>query len=210
MPSGAVSDWIGTVQDTSLRTRWGGCLLAGLPGSPLQSSVSDRHPERHLTKLKVKLRAGEELGTQRVRRSVGRCAGSGGATEEFVEQVSLGLVVPVSGSAAGVVVAACPWRGAQRSQGPDRADGGQPPVRDMPVQDNGFLAAGASDWCRSGKRLQAARRTTRYGGRAVVLRVRLLCRSGGERLAHPRPINRSVTLFAQCVPDNRRQRACDA
>jgi len=46
-------------------------------------------------------------------------------TEEFVEQVSLGLLVPVSGGAAGVVVTACSRRGAQRSQGPDRADSGQ-------------------------------------------------------------------------------------
>ena len=35
--------------------------------------------------------------------------------EEFVEQVSLGLVVPVSGGAAGIEVAAGTGRGAQRS-----------------------------------------------------------------------------------------------
>ena len=34
--------------------------------------------------------------------------------EELVEQVPLGLVVPVSGGPAGVVVAACSRRGAQR------------------------------------------------------------------------------------------------
>ena len=45
--------------------------------------------------------------------------------EELVEQVSLGLVVPVSGGAAGVVVAARARRRAQRSQCPDRADGGR-------------------------------------------------------------------------------------
>jgi hypothetical protein len=33
--------------------------------------------ERHLTKLRVKPRAGEEVGTQRVRHSAGRCEGSG-------------------------------------------------------------------------------------------------------------------------------------
>ena len=76
--------------------------------------------------------------------------------EELVEQVSLGLVVPVSGGAAGVVVAAGAGRGAQRSQGPDGADGGQPPILDMPVQDNGFLPAGAGDGRRSGERLQPA------------------------------------------------------
>ena len=70
--------------------------------------------------------------------------------EEFVEQVSLGLVVPVSGGAAGVVVAAGARGGAQRGQRPDRADGGQAPVFDMPVHDNGFLAAGAGDGCGSG------------------------------------------------------------
>ena len=51
--------------------------------------------------------------------------------EEFVEQVSLGLVVPVSGGAAGVVVAAGSGRGAQRSQCPDWTDGSQAPVFDM-------------------------------------------------------------------------------
>jgi hypothetical protein len=59
--------------------------------------------------------------------------------------VPLGLVVPVSGGAAGVVVAACARRSAQRSQCPDRADCGQASVFDMPVQHNGFLAAGAGD-----------------------------------------------------------------
>jgi hypothetical protein len=43
--------------------------------------------------------------------------------EESVEQVPLGLVFPVSGGAAGVVVATGARRGAQRSQSPDR-----PPV----------------------------------------------------------------------------------
>ena len=58
--------------------------------------------------------------------------------EEFVEQVSLGLVVPVSGGAAGIVVAAGSGRGAQRSQRPDRADGSQAPVLDMTVQAQRF------------------------------------------------------------------------
>ena len=58
--------------------------------------------------------------------------------EEFVEQVSLGLVVPVSGGAAGVVVAAGSGRGAQRCQRPDGADSGQAPIFDMPVQSQRF------------------------------------------------------------------------
>ena len=48
--------------------------------------------------------------------------------EELVEQVPLGLVVPVSGGAAGVEVAASIRRGAQRSQRPDR--GRRRPVAD--------------------------------------------------------------------------------
>ena len=62
--------------------------------------------------------------------------------EEFVEQVSLGLVVPVSGGAASIEVAAGTRRGTQRSQRPNRADRGQPFVFDMPMQHHGFLAAG--------------------------------------------------------------------
>ena len=42
--------------------------------------------------------------------------------EELVEQVPLGLVVPVSGGAAGVEVAAGSRGGTQRGQRPDRAD----------------------------------------------------------------------------------------
>jgi hypothetical protein len=53
--------------------------------------------------------------------------------EELVEQMPLGLVVPVSCGAAGIEVAAGAGRGAQRSQGPDRADGGEAPVFDMAV-----------------------------------------------------------------------------
>ena len=75
-------------------------------------------------------------------------------TEEFVEQVSLGLVIPVSGGAASVEVAAGARRGAQRSQGPDRADSGQSPVLDMTVQPNGFLPAGAGDRGGSGEGFQ--------------------------------------------------------
>jgi hypothetical protein len=44
--------------------------------------------------------------------------------EEFVEQVSLGLVVPVSGGAAGVEVAASPRGAAQRGQWPNVASRG--------------------------------------------------------------------------------------
>ncbi|MDT5058264.1 MAG: hypothetical protein QOF66_6630 [Mycobacterium sp.] len=51
--------------------------------------------------------------------------------EELVEQVSWGLVVPVSGGAAGVEVAARAGRGAQRCQGPDRPDRGEAPILDM-------------------------------------------------------------------------------
>ena len=76
--------------------------------------------------------------------------------EEFVEQVSLGLAVPVSGGAAGVEVAAGAGRGAQRRQRPHRADGGQAPVFDMPMQHNGFLAAGAGDRGGSGEGFQPA------------------------------------------------------
>ena len=45
--------------------------------------------------------------------------------EEFVEQVSLGLAVPVSVGAAGIEVSSGAGRGAQRCQCPDRADGSQ-------------------------------------------------------------------------------------
>ena len=65
--------------------------------------------------------------------------------EELVEQVPLGLVVPVSGGAAGVEVAARAGGGAQRAQSPDRADGCQAAVFDVSVQHHGFLAAGAGD-----------------------------------------------------------------
>jgi len=43
--------------------------------------------------------------------------------EEFVEQVPLGLAVPVSGGAAGIEVAARPRRGAPRSSLPRRGAG---------------------------------------------------------------------------------------
>ena len=76
--------------------------------------------------------------------------------EELVEQVPLGLVVPISGGAAGVVVATGARRRTQRSQRPDRPDGGQASVFDMPVQHNGFLAAGAGDRCGSGERFEPA------------------------------------------------------
>ena len=76
--------------------------------------------------------------------------------EEFVEQVSLGLVVPVSGGAAGVEVATCPGRGAQRGQRPDRPDRGQSPILDMSVQHHGFLTASSGDRRGSGVGLEAA------------------------------------------------------
>lgn len=77
--------------------------------------------------------------------------------EELVEQVPLGLAVPVSGGAAGIEVAAGARGAAQRRQRPYRADGGQAPVFDMPVCHDGFLAAGAGDRRRSGEGLQPAR-----------------------------------------------------
>ena len=76
--------------------------------------------------------------------------------EEFVEQVSLGLVVPVSGSAASVEVAAGSRGDTQRGQGPDRTDSIQAPVFDMTLQDNGFLAAGPGDRRRPGERFESA------------------------------------------------------
>lgn len=44
--------------------------------------------------------------------------------EKFVEQVALGLLVPVAGGAMGVEVAAGSGGSTQRSQWPDRADSG--------------------------------------------------------------------------------------
>src|SRR6201996_7158825 len=76
--------------------------------------------------------------------------------EEFVEQVSLGLAVPVSGGAAGIEVVSGTGRGAQRGQRPDRSDRGQAPVFDMAMCHNGFLAAGTGDRGRSGESLQPA------------------------------------------------------
>jgi hypothetical protein len=76
--------------------------------------------------------------------------------EEFVEQVPLGLAVPVSGGAAGIEVAAGTRGAAQGGQRPNRADRGQAPVFDMPMQDNGFLAAGAGDRGGPGEGFQPA------------------------------------------------------
>jgi hypothetical protein len=53
--------------------------------------------------------------------------------EELVEQVSLGLVVPVSGDTAVNEASPGAGRGAQRSECPDRADGREAPVLDVPV-----------------------------------------------------------------------------
>jgi hypothetical protein len=58
--------------------------------------------------------------------------------EEFVEQVSLGLVVPVSSSAAGIEVSAGAGRGAQGGQRPDGADGCEAAVVDMRVMATGI------------------------------------------------------------------------
>lgn len=76
--------------------------------------------------------------------------------EELVEQVSLGLAVPVSGCAAGIEVATGARGTAQRGQHPDRAGSGQAPVFDMSMCHNGFLAAGAGDWRRTGEGFQPA------------------------------------------------------
>ena len=76
--------------------------------------------------------------------------------EEFVEQVPLGLAVPVSGGAAGVEVSAGAWGTAQRGQRPDRADRGEAVVFDMAMQDNGFLAAGPGDGGGSGEGFEPA------------------------------------------------------
>ncbi len=120
--------------------------------------------------------------------------------EELVEQVSLGLMVPVPGRAAGVEVVACTRRSAQRGQSPDRAHRGQSPVLDVPVQDNGLLAAGAGDRRRSGVGLQPARiseaaavvsdfgehpgagQLSEAGKAGDDLRVRVLVKMGRRRL----------------------------
>ncbi len=65
--------------------------------------------------------------------------------EGSVEQVSLGLAVPVSGGAACIVVASGARGAVQGGQRPYRPDRSQAPVFDMPVCHNGFLAAGARD-----------------------------------------------------------------
>jgi hypothetical protein len=74
--------------------------------------------------------------------------------EECVEQVSLGLVVPVSCGAAGIELSSGAGRVSQRRQRPDRADGGQTPAFDMPMQHNGSLAAGAGGRRRTGESFQ--------------------------------------------------------
>src|SRR5258708_25844292 len=76
--------------------------------------------------------------------------------EEFVEQVPLGLMVPVAGGEAGVEVSARSRRCAQRAECPDRADGGEALVFDVPMQHNGFLATGAGDGRRPGVGLESA------------------------------------------------------
>ena len=121
--------------------------------------------------------------------------------EELVEQVSLGLMVPVSGVAAGVEVSTCAGRGAQRSQRPDGSDGGQAPVLDVSVQHHGFLAAGAGDRCRPGVGLQSAGvgetravvadlgehpgtgQAAQSGEAGDDLGVRVLLKMGGRRLS---------------------------
>src|ERR1700752_5281226 len=65
--------------------------------------------------------------------------------EELVEQMALGLVVPVALGSACVEVAACAGRGAQRGERPDLAGGSQALVLDVSVQNDLFAAAGAGD-----------------------------------------------------------------
>jgi hypothetical protein len=76
--------------------------------------------------------------------------------EEFVEQVALGLAVPVFGRAAGIEVATGTGRAAQRGQCPNGADRGEPLVFDMPSCHHGFLVAGAGDRGRCGEGFQPA------------------------------------------------------
>jgi hypothetical protein len=59
--------------------------------------------------------------------------------QKFVEQVSLGLAVPVSGGAAGVEMAEGAEGAAQGWQRPDRTDGSEASVFDMPLPHHGFL-----------------------------------------------------------------------
>lgn len=62
--------------------------------------------------------------------------------EESVEQVSLGLVVPVSAGAASVEMSSGAGGRLQGAERPDRSRCCQSPVLDVPVQDEGFLPAG--------------------------------------------------------------------
>lgn len=73
-----------------------------------------------------------------------------------VEQVPLGLVVPVPGGAAGIVVSECAGGVAQCSQRSDGADRGETPIFDMSLQHNSFLAAGAGDQRGAGEGVQSA------------------------------------------------------
>lgn len=66
--------------------------------------------------------------------------------EELVEQVTLGLAVPVSAFSSSVVVAFGAGGDAQRRQCPDRSYGGETVVFDAPVGHDGLFAAGPSDW----------------------------------------------------------------
>lgn len=65
--------------------------------------------------------------------------------KELVEQVPLGLTVPVSGCAAGVEVSAGAGRGLQRRQRPDRDDDVQAFVLDVAGEPDDLAAAGAGD-----------------------------------------------------------------
>ena len=76
--------------------------------------------------------------------------------EELVEQVPLGLVVPVSGGAARIEVSPCAGTGAQRTDRPGVPDRGQAPVLDMPVHHDDFSTAGAGDRGGAGVGLQSA------------------------------------------------------
>jgi hypothetical protein len=65
--------------------------------------------------------------------------------EKLVEQVSLGLLVPVSAFLSALEIPFGSGRGFQSYHRPDRAAAGQTAVFDPPVRVHGLLAAGAGD-----------------------------------------------------------------
>lgn len=76
-------------------------------------------------------------------------------SEELVEQVSLGLVVPVSAVSAGLIVAVGSRGCFERRECPERAGGGEAVVLDASVGDDGLLAAGTGHGCRSCESFEA-------------------------------------------------------